>query len=413
MDKTLYQKTTLTNGIRIVTERIPHVRSISIGAWFVVGSRDENAQNNGISHFVEHMLFKGTESRSTAEIAECLESVGGHVNAFTSKELTCYYAHILDEHLPIAVDLLSDIVMNSVFAEKEIEKERKVILEEISAMEETPEEMVHEYFLENLFPENPLGYKVIGERENIAGFQRTDTLAFVNNMYTANRLVIAACGNVDHRSLVELIEKNLKRLPKAAGASYEKPIPVGNRNDVVVENGAIQAHVCIGTQSYQYADSRKFPLLVLNTVLGSGMSSRLFQNIREYYGLAYSIYSFLDFFFDTGLLGIYVGTDKQNVDLSIELIKKELQKFRDDSLTPQELEKTKLQLKGNLMLGLESTASRMNRLAKMEIYLDNYFSLDQTIAEIEKVSAQDVHNVACELFDEASLHTTILRPKSD
>ena len=198
MHNTIYRKSVLSNGIRVVSERIPHVRSISIGAWLVAGSRDETAANNGISHFVEHMLFKGTESRTTAEIAESLEAVGGHLNAFTSKELTCYYAHILDEHLPTAVDILSDILVNSTFEETEIEKERKVILEELNAIEETPEEMIHDYFIENLFPDNPLGFTVIGKRDNISNFHRADTISYVKGKYSANRLVIAASGNVEH-----------------------------------------------------------------------------------------------------------------------------------------------------------------------------------------------------------------------
>lgn len=405
-----FNKSELKNGIRLVTERIPYVRSISIGAWLVVGSRDESDETNGISHYIEHMLFKGTTNRTASEIAESLESVGGQLNAFTGKELTCFYAHILDEHLPIAVDVISDILSNSVFDESEMEKEKRVILEELNMLEETPEEMIHEYFVDDLYPDHSLGLSIIGKREIISGFTQQDILGYISKNYSATRLVIAAAGNVDHQELVRLVERRFAAFTDRGSRDYQPPSgPHSGAN--VVENGAIQAHVCMGTHSYSYRNPKKFGLLILNTLLGAGMSSRLFQNIREKYGLAYSVYSFLDFLYDTGMFGVYIGTDKQKIDDSLELIKNELQNFKEQPVSGAELQRTKSQLKGNLMLGLESTASRMSRLAKMEIYLNDYFTLDDTLNEIEQVTQDDILAIANELFDSDRLFTTILRPK--
>jgi len=405
-----FNKTELKNGIRLITERIPYVRSISIGAWLVVGSRDESADTNGISHYIEHMLFKGTKTRSTSEIAESLESVGGQLNAFTSKELSCFYAHILDEHLPIAVDVLSDILMNSVFDENEMEKEKRVILEEINMLEETPEEMIHEHFVDDLYPNHPLGLSIIGKREVISDFTRQDVLDYMATNYSSTRLVIAAAGNVNHQELTSLVQKHFSEFTDKGSREYQPPTgPQSGEN--IIENGAIQAHLCLGTHAYSYRDPKKFGLLVLNTLLGAGMSSRLFQNIREKYGLAYSVYSFIDFLYDTGMFGVYIGTDKQKVEDSLELINRELRLLKSEYISDAELQRTKSQLKGNLMLGLESTSGRMSRLAKMEIYLRDYFTLDDTLNQIEKVTEKHILAIANELFDSERMFTTILKPK--
>jgi predicted Zn-dependent peptidase len=407
-----YNKSELENGIRIVTEKIPSVRSISIGTWITVGSRDETAENNGISHYIEHMMFKGTKTRQAYQIAESLESVGGHLNAFTSKELTCYYAHILDEHLPIAVDVIADILLNSIFDNGEMEKEKHVILEEINNLEETPEEWIHDLFLNDLFPNHPLGFSTIGTRDNVLKFNRETVIDYISKNYTSDRMVIAAAGNINHQQLVKLVEEKFNNLADSGFRDYSSPGGVSHGKRVV-ENGGIQAHLCLGTQSYPYVDSKKFGLLVLNTLLGSGMSSRLFQNIREKYGLAYSVYSFIDFLQDTGIFGVYIGTDKNKIDDSIELINQELDKLRKEPVSDEELQRTKSQLKGNLMLGLESTSSRMNRLAKMEIYLEKYYTLDDTLIEIERVNSKDILDIANELFDRSRISTTILKPNAE
>jgi len=404
-----YRKTTLANGLRVVTEHIQHVRSASIGAWVTSGSRNENEQNNGISHYIEHMMFKGTKTQTASQIAQSLESVGGHLNAFTGKELTCYYAHVLDEHVVRAVDVISDFLANSLFDEAEMVKEKRVVLEELSNIEETPEELIHEIFWRDLFPNHPLGYPIIGNRSTITNIGGPDIADYLDKNYTADRVVLAAAGNVNHDKLVKLAQDRFGAFQRGSGADYEAPVGNGKMKNVV-ENGSIQAHICLGTQAYSYRDKRKFALLVLNTFLGSGMSSRLFQNVREKHGLAYSIYSFIDFMADTGIFGVYVGTDPDNIDGALDLIHKELRTLKESTVQNEELQRTKSQLKGNLMLGLEDTSSRMNRLAKMELFLEDYFSLDDTLAEIEKVTAQEILDVAGELFDFSRMQTTILKP---
>lgn len=407
-----YQRTELDSGIRVVTERIPYVRSVSIGAWVSVGSRDETEINNGISHYIEHMMFKGTATATAADIAQSLESVGGQINAFTGKELTCYYAHVLDEHLPRAIGVIADILSNSLFDEKEMDKERRVILDELNTIVETPEELIHDIFWDDLFPGHPLGYSIIGNKKTISAIDRQTLVDYVHENYTSNRLTISAAGNVDHDELVALVERHFIGISQGITGVYSPPrTPQNGRN--VVPNGAIQAHLCVGTHAYTYRDSKKFALLILNTLLGAGMSSRLFQNIREKHGIAYSVYSFIDFMFDSGIFGVYLGTDSQNIDQSLALIGNELNDLRHSTISSDELERTKSQLKGSLMLGLESTASRMTRLAKMEIYLEKYYTLDQTLTEIDGVTAAQVFDVANELFDPSRLHTTILRPKND
>lgn len=411
MSETQYKKTELSNGIRVVTERIPHVRSISIGTWVAVGSRDEHPGNHGISHYIEHMMFKGTSNQTASDIARSLESVGGHLNAFTGKELTCYYAHVLDEHLCKAVEVIADILTNSIFDEDEMEKEKRVILDELNNIEETPEELIHDLFWEDLFPNHPLGFSIVGKRDSILNLKRDAILSFLRQNYTTTRMVVAAAGNVDHSHLVDLLQANFGPLGGGHSATY--PLPRNPEHGTnVVENGAIQAHLCLGTQAYPYRERKKFGLLVLNTLLGAGMSSRLFQNIREKQGIAYSVYSFIDFLFDAGIFGVYLGTDKENVEKSLELITRELEGLRKNPVSSEELDRTKSQLKGNLMLGLEGTSSRMNRLAKMEIYLQDYFTLDHTLAEIDAVTRTEVLETAQELFDTNRIYTTILKPKS-
>lgn len=405
-----YRKTVLPNGIRVVSERMPFVRSISIGVWITVGSRDENSINNGISHFIEHMLFKGTATYSAADIAESLESVGGHLNAFTSKEQTCYYAHILDEHLSRAIHVISDIIKNSVFDVEEMRKEKRVVLEELNAIEDTPEELIHEMFWEGLFPDHALGQPIIGRRKVIEGMQRDEVVDFVHRHYTGNRIVIAAAGNIQHDELIGLAKEAFSDLGQGKQPQYAAAHMPEAITDVM-ENGAIQAHVCLGTHAYSYKDNRKFNLLVLNTLLGSGMSSRLFQNIREKHGIAYSIYSFIDFLMDIGVFGVYIGTDRSEIEKAISLIRAELKQLCEIEVDLEELERTKAQLKGNLLLGLEGTSSVMNRLAKMEIYLNDYVHLEDTLAAIEKVNQENLMEAANDLFLKDALYVSVLRPK--
>lgn len=412
LDNAVYNKTVLPGGLRVLTEQIPHVRSVSVGLWAQVGTRDELPVHNGISHFIEHMMFKGTQRRSAKEIAECLEAVGGHINAFTGKELTCYYCHVLDENLPLAIDVLSDIIVNSRFDDKEITREKSVVIEEINAVEDDPEDLVHDYFHRDLFPTHALGFSTLGTREIIETLTREQLFAYATAHYAQSRLVLAAAGNVRHEDLIDLIaSSSLHNLPLNGARHINPPLPAAPIH-TTKEDSCTQAHLCVGTRALSFEDPRKYSLLLLNTLLGGGMSSRLFQSIREQHGLAYNVFSFLDFMLDTGVFGVYVGTDGGNLDKVNELLHTEFRQVLNSGVDEEELQRTKNQLKGSLMLGLESTSSRMNRLAKMEIYLNKYFTLDDVIAGIEAATMREVLEVAKLVLNEESMTSTLIKPQS-
>jgi len=412
IDQIQHQKTVLPNGVRVVTERIAHVRSISLGLWIEVGTRDETPEENGLSHFIEHMMFKGTRRHNAKEIAESLEAVGGHLNAFTGKEVTCYYAHLLDEHLPIAIDVLTDLLTDSLFDVDEMNKERSVIIEEINAVDDTPEDLIHELFFNDLFPDHALGASTLGTRETVSSFSREQLLSFTQRHYTRNRIVVSAAGNVEHEALLNLLNGRLDSLSSNGVRKMISPSNVRNLGTVKEDVGA-QTHICLGTRALRFDDTRKFNFLVMNTLLGGGMSSRLFQNIREKHGLAYSIYSFHDFMYDTGIFGTYIGTDPEREEQAVKLLKAELARLREEKVSADELERTKNQLKGGLLLGLESTSSRMNRLANMEIYLGRYYSLDEVVEGIEGVTSEDMQTLAQDLFEMEKLTLTVIRPSQE
>jgi len=404
-----YRKTTLANGLRIVTEEISHVRSVALGVWVTVGSRDENDKNNGMSHFIEHMLFKGTSNRNTQQIAESLEAVGGSLDAFTTKELTCYSAHFLDEHLPLAVDVLTDIISNSIFDSQEIEKEKDVILSEIKHYKDTPDDMVFEYFYQHIFDSHPFGFHIYGKEENIRKFTRKEMIDFLSEEYASNRIVIAAAGNLRHDELVALIANSFKNLPENKQRKIIH-IPVTKKMTTEIGFSCSQAHVCFGTRAYSYREDKRFPLMLLHTYLGGGMSSFLFQKIREELGMVYTIYSFFDFSLDNGVFGIYFSSHEKNIATILNLIQQELKKLQRNSLNESTLEKMRNQLKGNLILGLESTMSRMNRIAKNEIYLNRFSLIDDVIQKIDNVTVEEISVVATELFKDEQYITTILKP---
>ena len=406
----LYNKTELNNGLRIISEHVPHVRSIALGVWATVGSRDETEQNNGISHFLEHMLFKGTKRRNTRQIAESLELMGGSLDAFTTKELTCYNAHILDEHLEEALDVLSDIMLNSLFDSSEMEKEKDVILKEISSTKDTPDDIIFENFYQTVYDTHPLGYEIYGTEHNIKSFLQQQLFEFMRDKYAANRIIISAAGRLDHKELVSLVQRYFSNLPSV---SQRKLVEIPNLKNRTMRNYAAcsQAHVCFGMRGYSYSDPRKFPLLILHNLIGGGMSSVLFQKIREDLGLVYSIYSFYDFFIDDGLMGVYFSADEANIDMIMDIIRAELGKLKREAFDPDLLTNMKNQFKGQLMLGLESTISRMNRLARNEIYLNTYFTLDDIIERIDRVTIDHVMQVADELFNDENYFTTIISPK--
>lgn len=408
MRNAVYKKTVLPSGLRVVTEELPGVRSIAIGIWVNVGSRDERPEENGVSHFIEHMVFKGTRKRTAARIAHELESVGGSLNAFTSREQTCYYARILDRHLERAVDVLADILSNSRFDPPEMEKEKNVIIEEIKDVEDSPGEWVHDLFAENIWKDHPLGNPIIGRSKEIKSFDRAKVLGYFSSKYLAEQIVVAASGSVTHSRLATLVKSRLA-FPTSNGAlplSRFAPGETGVRS--ATSKDSAQTHVCLGFPSASFKDGRRFACLVLNTVLGGGMSSRLFQKVREEKALAYTIYSYHDFYEDAGVLGIYLATSPDQAEPAVELVLEELAKIKSNRLPRREFESAKEQLKGNLVLGLESTSSRMNRLGRNELALGEYVSLKQSLAAIDAVKPSQVAEQANRVFSEKRLSAAFL-----
>jgi len=409
-DKTIYKKTVLDSGLTIINECIPYVRSISLGFWIKTGSRKETEKNNGISHFLEHMVFRGTKKRKGYEIAESLESLGGSINAYTGKETTCFFAHFVDEYLPLAVDVLADIIQNPLLDESDIKKEKNVIIEEINGIKDDAEELVYEYFQNKIFNGNSLGYPVIGTIENVKNLTREDLVDYLQKNYTVNNIVIAASGNINHDRLVELVEKHIN-LPQSDNTN-EYPFPQKADVNISQYNKEVtQSHLCTGFRSISYSDDLKFALLILNTFFGNGMSSRLFQNIREKYGFTYSIYSFLDFYSDIGDFGVYVASDKKKLNETMNLIIDEYSRLEKKDFSEAEIERSKSQLKGNVILGLENTASRMFRLGKMEIYTKNYTSLDEVLKKIDEVDLNQVHKTIEKIIDIDNIYSVILKPE--
>ncbi len=406
-----YHKTRLSNGITVVSEYIPAVRSISLGVWIKSGTRYEEKEKKGVAHFLEHMMFKGTQKRTPRQIARSLESLGGNINAFTSKEQTCFYVEILDEHLKKAINVLADILCYSILTEREIEKERGIILDEIKSVEETPDEMIQDYFVEKLFPDHGLGFPILGTAETVEKLQREDLIAFYRRHYRNQNIIIAAAGNVHHQELINLCDKKFIFLNGSHRQPLQNPQLINN-GEYVFKNSVQQAHLCMGVSGFSFDHPRRYDLLVLNTILGSGMSSRLFQNIRERHGLAYGIYSFIDFFFDNGVFGMYLGTDKKNLSRAIKLLEREVVKLWQKPVSKRELQEAKSQLKGNLVLGLENTAQRMNRLAMLEMYLQNFHSIDAVIEQIENVSQESLLETARLLLDGDRLLRVILMPQN-
>lgn len=411
-EKSHYRKTVLDNGLRVVTESISHVRSVSIGVWTSVGSRDEDQSQNGISHFLEHMVFKGTRRRSVRDIAQSLESIGGYLNAFTTKEQTCFYARVLDEFVVKAMDVLSDIILNSTFRKEELEKEKLVVIEELRNAEDDPEDIIHDYFEKALFPRHSLGFPIIGTESNLRRFQRDDLRQHVLQYYHPSQMVVAAAGNIDHDSLVALAVKYFRSLKLSAPSQKRiagpQRAPRGTFEEI--PRPINQAHICLGTIAYGMRHRDRYPLILLNALLGEGMSSRLYQTVREKHGLAYSVYSYVTLLSDTGVFGAYLGTDKKNIENALSLVRSELDKLKRKPVSGAELSRTKAQIKGTLTLGLENMSSRMIRLGSAELYLESYISLDSILKQIEAVTPEAMQRVANDLFDESVFSTVIIRP---
>ncbi|MBP1656061.1 MAG: peptidase domain protein [Bacteroidetes bacterium] len=407
-----YRKTTLDNGIRVVSENIPHVRSVSIGIWANVGSRDEGPSQNGISHFLEHMVFKGTKNRNVRDIAQSLESLGGYLNAFTTKEQTCFYARVLDTDIGQAMDVLADIVLNATFEKREMEKEKLVVIEELKNSEDDPEDIIHDYFERSIFPEHSLGYPIIGTEENVKRFKRENLRSHVVEHYLPSRIVISAAGHVDHDDLVRLVTRYFRRLRNEGKDQIRAAGPVRSGTGTTVEytRPINQAHICLGTLAYSISHPDRYVLMLTNALLGEGMSSRLYQSIREQHGLAYTVYSFVNLMSDTGLFGTYLGTDRKNIKDAIDLVYHELDKLKRRNVPMTELQRTKSQIKGTMMLGLENMSGRMIRLGSAELYVEQYVSLDTILERVDAITPDDIHRVANDVFDEKRFSAVIIRP---
>lgn len=391
------QKTVLSNGLTVLSEEIPTVRSVAFGVWVKTGSRYESLRENGIAHFIEHLVFKGTKKRSALQIARSLEDLGGNLNAYTSKEITNFYAIALDRHLSTCVNVIADLVCNPLFREKDIEKEKQVVLEEINTVKDTPEEYIFDLFQEKLFPSHPLGSPILGTEERVTAFTRNDILAFWEKYYGPNNMIVAAAGHLQHDKLIHLIEKYFRLENNAQRVTLKKPEPAhGIRVDL--KESFNQAHIVAGIDSVNYASPDRYALIALNAYLGGGMSSRLFQSIREHHGLAYTVYSAVDFFKDTGIFSVYLGTDARNRQKAVQLLFKEIEKITENPIRKSDMVRLREQLKGSLLLGLESTSHRMSRLAKNEIYFGRQIPISETIKNVDTLSADQLLELAKRLF---------------
>jgi len=399
----------LDTGLRLITESMPHVRSVSIGVWLTRGSRHETVERGGIAHFVEHMLFKGTGTRSAEDIAQSIDSIGGQLDAFTAKEYASYYIKVLDEHLPTAIDLLSDIVMNPRMDADDLDKEKKVILEEIKMVEDTPDDLVHELFTQHFWEGHSLGRPILGSKESVESFTPAILRDYFTNAYVAPNLIVSAAGNVEHARLRELVQRAFGSLPSAR-ASFDDAVPRVVPQVLVRSKELEQSHVCLGAGSYPQNHADRYVSYILNTLLGGSMSSRLFQNVREKRGLAYAVFSGLSAYRDAGNITIYAGCANEAVPEVVDLCVEELRLLKQAPVPDAELRRAKDHLKGSLMLSLENTASRMSHLARQEIYFERHFGLDETLAGVERVTSADLTRVATDLFANASLAATVLGP---
>ncbi|HET7854117.1 MAG TPA: pitrilysin family protein [Candidatus Methylomirabilis sp.] len=393
-----YSKTVLDNGLVILTERMPAMRSVSIGVWIQVGSRNEEREQAGISHFIEHMAFKGTGKRSAEEIAAAIDSVGGTLDAFTSREYTCFSSKVLGEHLPLAVDLLADLLLNARLDPSDIEKEREVILQEIKMVEDAPDDQIHDLFAQTIWADHPLGRPILGWRETLRQIGRDEIVKHMDRYYRPDRVIISAAGDLDHDSLVDLVAAAFGGWGGRAHTGLAAP-PVSRLTAVNEDRDLSQVHLCVGVGGLATAHRERYSLSVLNTILGGGMSSRLFQEIREKRGLVYSIFSYSASYRDGGLLVVYAGTSSDHYQEVVDLIQGELRNIRDEPVRPADLRRAKEQLKGNLLLGLESTNSRMTRLAKMYMAFNRCFGLEEIIQGIEEVTPERLRQLTQSLFD--------------
>jgi predicted Zn-dependent peptidase len=402
------ERTRLPNGVRVVTEQMPHVRSVSVGVWIGTGSREEKPHETGISHFIEHMVFKGTKNRTAEQIARSVDSIGGGLDAFTSKELVSYNVKVLDEHLPEAFDVVADLVRNPLFEQGDIEKEKGVILEELKMEVDNPEYLLHEIFSSNFWKGHALGRPILGTKQTIRSFNRDAVEQYYREFYTPSNILITAAGNLRHKNLLRLAEERFADLKRSKVRSPQRAprphAPLIFRN----KNSLEQVHVYVGVPSVAMTHESRFAAYILNAILGGGMSSRLFQNIREKQGLAYAVYSELAMYHDAGCMLIYAGTSLRSAGKVIDSVVHELSEVTGHLVTPEELRRAKDHIKGSFVLGLESTSSRMGNLARQELYFKRFFSLDEMLERIERVNAEEVRKLAEQFFDPKKMAVTML-----
>ncbi|MGH9452875.1 MAG: M16 family metallopeptidase [Terriglobia bacterium] len=404
------RKEVLPNGLTVVTEAVPSVRSVAIGIWLRGGSRQETKAENGITHFLEHMVFKGTSHRTAEEIARSADSIGGHLDAFTAKEFTSFSVKVLDEHVPRAFDVLADLVKNPLLRADHVEKESQVIQEEIKMVEDTPDDLVHEIFLENYWRGHSLGRPILGTRQTVGSFDRTRLLEYFHRHYTPKNMIIAAAGHLEHKRIVDIVAREFGEMSPGRIVPRDRaPVPhpvIGTHHKKNLE----QAHICLGTPAYPHTHKKRYAAYVLNTVLGGGMSSRLFQKIREERGLVYAVFSGLSTFRDAGYLSVYAGTSQKNVRQVVDLIVREFKELKTKPLPAEELQRAKDYLKGSMLLGLESTGSRMSNVARQEIYFGSYTTINEIARRVDSVKQEHVMQVAREVFDVKRFALTVLGP---
>lgn len=405
----MYQKTTLPNGVRIITEEIDYVRSVAVGIWVGAGSRDEKEGYEGISHFIEHMLFKGTKNRTARQIAESLEAVGGQLNAFTTKEYTCYYAKVLDEDFDLALDVLNDMFFESLFDEEEIEKEKRVVIEEIKMYEDSPDEIIHDLFSDFVWDDHPLGRPILGTEASIKELSKDKINNFMNQHYAPDNLVIAVAGKIKHEDVLKKLSQIYGQFQRG-GRRVLEGTPVGHQVNKMVYKDTEQMHIILGVPGVGQEDQDIFPMHIINNVLGGGLSSRLFQEIREQRGMAYTVFSYHSTYVDTGLFAIYAGTTPSNSREVVECILGEIMDIKKNGLTKEELERTKSQIKGGLYLGLESASSRMSRLGKTELTYNRVITPEEVVEKLERVSLEDIYRVINRLWIKDKVSLLMLGP---
>jgi predicted Zn-dependent peptidase len=403
----MFRKEVLANGLTVLTEKMAHVRSVAVGVWIRRGSRHEEKSESGLAHFLEHMLFKGTERRSQAEIAQEMDEIGGQTDAFTSQEYAGFHAKVLDEHVVRAVDLLSDIVSQPRFDAEEIERERKVILDEMKSVEDTPDDMVHDLFTESFWPDHALGRPVLGRVETVSSFARKDLLRFFKKTYAPSNLIVAAAGNLEEEKILDLVRERFSSLSTPPDGIANVPPRVSPT--IQLEDKDLElAHLVVGSEAPPQASPRRHAAYVLNAVLGGNLSSRLFQVIREEHALAYAVFSGLFAFHDTGQFSIYAGTEPQNVSLVLDLVRAELRRIKSQPVEEAELQRAKSHLRGSILMGLESTSARMSQLARQEMYFGRQVSPDEVISGIDAVTSAEVLELASEMFGRGPLSMTVL-----